>query len=180
VTVIAIVAACDVGRVLAGCGGAVMAGVTGPQHLGVIDSHHGGPEIRGVAILADIRRLNVRSILTGRVRAVMTARTVAGDAQVVEVRRQPGDGAVTVIAIVAAGNVSLVFAACGGAVMTGAASSQYLGVIDGYHGGPEIRGVAILADIRRLNVRRSFAGRLRAVMAAYAIAGDVQVVEICR
>jgi len=99
---------------------------------------------------------------------------------VVEVRRQPGDGAVTVIAGVAAGNVCLVFAACGGAVMTGAASSQYLGVIDGHHRGPEIRGVAIFADVRRLNVRSILAGRLRAVMAAYAIAGDVQVVKICR
>ena len=53
--VIAIVAACDVRRVLAGCGGAVMAGVTGPQYLGVIDSDHGGPQIRGMAILADTR-----------------------------------------------------------------------------------------------------------------------------
>ena len=86
-TVIAIVAACDVGRVLAGCGGAVMAGVTGPQHLGVIDSHHGDPEIRGVAILADIRRLNVRRSFAGRLRAVMAAYAIAGDVQVVEICR---------------------------------------------------------------------------------------------
>ena len=122
----------------------------------------------------------MRQAFAGRVRAVMAARTVAGDAQVIEVRRQPGDGAVTIVAIVAACDVRRVFPACGGAVMTGAARSQYLHVIDGHHRGPEIRGVAALADICRLNVRQAFAGRLRAVMAAYAIAGDVQVVEVRR
>ena len=72
----------------------------------------------------------------------------------------------TIVAGVAAGNMSRVLSGCGDAVMTGAASSQYLGVIDGHHGCPEIRGVAVFADIRRLNVRSILAGPVRAVMAA--------------
>ena len=53
-----------------------------------------------------------------------------------------------VIAIVAAGNMSRVFAGCGDTVMTGVAGTQYLGVVDSHHGGPQIRGMAILADTR--------------------------------
>jgi len=73
---------------------------------------------------------------------------------------------VTIVAGVAAGNMSRVLSGCGDAVMTGAASSQYLHVINSDHGCPEIRGVAVLADVRRLNVRSILAGRVRAVMAA--------------
>ena len=75
------------GRMLPGCGDAVMTGAAGAQYLGVIDSDHGCPEIRGVAVLADIGRLNMCRTLTRRVCAVVTACTVASDVRVIEVCR---------------------------------------------------------------------------------------------
>ena len=86
----------------------------------------------------------------------------------------------TVVAGVAAGKVRRVLAGCRDAVVTGATGAQYLGVIDSDYRRPQVRGVAVFADIRRLNVRRSFAGCLGAVMAADAVAGDVQMIEIRR
>jgi len=179
VTVVAGVAAGKVGRVFAGCRDVVMTGDAGPQYLRVIDSDYRVPQVRGVAVLADIRRLNVRWVFVSRVRAVMAARTGAGNVVVIKIRRQPGDGTVTVVAIVAAGKVSRVFPACGDTVMAAATAAQNLRVIDGDCGRPYRRAVAVFADIRRLNVCSILAGRTRAVMAANTVAGDSVVIECC-
>ena len=74
-------------RVFAGSDDAVMAGSATPDYLGVIDGHHRHEDIGAVAIFTDIRRLNMREILAGCVRAVMAADTVASDINVVEIRR---------------------------------------------------------------------------------------------
>ena len=47
------------GRVLTRCSYAVVARTAGPCYLRVIDGNHWRPEIRRVAVLADIGRLNV-------------------------------------------------------------------------------------------------------------------------
>lgn len=50
-----------------------------------------------------------------------------------------------IIAIVAAGDMTLVFAGCRNTVVTGTATAKDLGVIDGRHRNKCIRGVAVLA-----------------------------------
>ena len=64
--------------------------------------------------------------------------------------------------------------------MTRAATAQNLDVVNSHHRRPEIGGVAGLANIRRLNVRRTFASGLCTVMTACTIVGDVYVVEVRR
>ena len=45
---------------------------------------------------------------------------------------------------------------------------------------PYSRAMAILADIRRLNVRQTFAGRFGAVVAVNAVGSNVRVIEVRR
>ena len=130
-TVIAGIAAGDMCRVLTDRNDAVMAGTTGSQYLGVVNSHHGCEQIGGVAVLADIRCLNMVWVLTDSLCAIVTTDTVTRDAQVIEVRRQPAYCAVTVIAGIAAGDMRRVFANGNGAIVAGDTSANYLGVIDG-------------------------------------------------
>lgn len=52
-------------------------------------------------------------------------------------------------------------------------------VINAEHRRKHIGVVAILANIRGLDVRRGFAGRLSAIVAIEAGSGDVDVIEIC-
>ncbi len=101
-TVIAVIAARDMRRVLAGGSDAVVAGAATPDYLGVIDYHHGLPHIRGVAVFTDVRRQGVCRALTRCVRAVMAVYAVSRDGRVIEGCRQPGDRRVAVIAGVAA------------------------------------------------------------------------------
>ena len=65
------------------------------------------------------------------------------------------------------------------AVMTRPASSEYLGVIDGEGRRPNIRRMAVFANIRRLNMRERFTGGFNAVMTADAVAGDIDVIKVC-
>ena len=83
----------------------------------MIDSQYRRKQIGGVAVFADIRCLRVSWIFADCIRTVMTAEAVARDIDVVEIRRQPGDRAVTIVAIVAAGNMCRVLAGGGNAIM---------------------------------------------------------------
>ena len=123
VAVVAGVAARDVCRVLAGRNVAVVAGIASANDLCMI--HHGGrrPEIDAMAIFADRGRRNVRGVLAGCVGAIVAARAITDYVCVIEVRRCPGNGRVAIIAVVVAGQVRRVFAACGDAVMAGAATA---------------------------------------------------------
>lgn len=83
-----------------------------------------------------------------------------------------------IIAVVPARDVSRVFARCRNTVMAGIAGTQYLRVIDCHDRCPQICSVAVLADVRRLHVSRVFSCRVRAVMAAHAVPGNVYVAEV--
>ena len=85
----------------------------------------------------------------------------------------------TVVTTIVARDMRRVFARCCKTVMTGAAATQYLCVIDRIDGGPHIAVVTILTDVARLNMRQVFADSILAVVAAGAIARNIQVVE-CR
>ena len=86
----------------------------------------------------------------------------------------------TVVAIVAAGDVCRVFAGCDDAIVTGAAGTQNLCVVYRVSGHPGVRVMAVFANIRRLNVSGIFAGGFRTVVAAKAVAGNANVIEIRR
>ena len=133
-----------------------------------------------MAIFADIGCLDVCRIFPYCVCAVVTAKAVAGDIHVVEIRRHPANRAVTVIAIVTACNMSRVLADCSDAIVAGCAGADDLGVIDDYHGLPHCSGVAIFTDVCRQGVRWALACSVRAVMAIYAVSGDGSMIESCR
>jgi len=63
-----------------------------------------------MAIFADIRCLYVGRILARRIGPVVTAGTISRDVHMIKIRRQPADCGVTVLAIVATGDVIQVFA----------------------------------------------------------------------
>ena len=176
--VIAVVAARDMRWVLTGGGDAIVTGAATSDYLGVIDDHHGLPHVRSVAVFADIRRQRVCLIFSCRIRAVMAVDAAAGDRRMIESCRQPGDCRVTVVAGVAARDMCRMLADCGDAVMAAVATSDNLGVINGHSRRKDIGAVAIFTDICRLNVSTVLTGCVRAVMAADAVAGDIQVIEI--
>ncbi len=84
----------------------------------------------------------------------------------------------TVVAISAAGNVCCVLACGNYSVVAGAAGTNYLCMVNRENRCPDIRVMAVLADVSRLDVSEIFAGGLDAVMAADAIANDAGVIEI--
>ena len=85
----------------------------------------------------------------------------------------------TVVTIIAAGDVRRVFSGCSDAVMTGTAGPGYLCMVDRIGRRPHIAVVAVLADIRGLYVCQILASGFDAVMAAEAVARDIHVIE-CR
>lgn len=85
----------------------------------------------------------------------------------------------TVVATIIARDVRWMFARCSKTVMTGAATAQYLCVINRIGWRPRITIVAILTDVTRLHMRQVLARGIQTVVAANAIARNVQVIE-CR
>ena len=78
----------------------------------------------------------------------------------------------TVIAVIAAGNVRRMLAGGNNAVMAGSTTADDLGVVDDQHGHEHGRTMAVFADIRCLNVCRVLADRLCTVVAIYAVCCD--------
>ncbi len=179
-TIVTGIAAGNVGGILAGRDIAVVAGLTGADDLGVI--HHGGrrPKIDAMAVFADRSRCYVAWVFAGRVAAVMAARTIARDSCMVKVGRGPCDGGVAIIAIVATRKMGRMLAGRGHAVMTRATAAEYLCVVHRVRWRKGHRVVAVLADIGGLHVRWVFPSCIGTVMAARAIARDIDVIKICR
>ena len=85
-----------------------------------------------------------------------------------------------VIAVGTARNVRGSFPGCRNAVVTGTAFAQYLCVINSESRCPNIRVVAILADICCLHMRDILAGSLDAVVAADAVTRNIHMIEVGR
>ena len=132
-----------------------------------------------MAVFADVRGLQVRWTFARGICAVVASRSFARDIDVFEVGGQPGGGRVSVVAGIATGDVGRVFAGGRDAIMTGTAGAQNLRVVDRQYGSPDVRAMAIFADIGRLNVRGTFAGCFDTVVAAGAVAGDTAVIKGC-
>ena len=86
-----------------------------------------------MTVLTNIGALDVPGMLAGCSRSIMTADTVAGDATVVKSSRAPVARGMTVVALVAAGDVIWTLADRNGAIVAGEARAQYLGMIHAYH-----------------------------------------------
>ena len=78
--------------VFAGRDGAVMAAVTGTDHLSMVNSKYGGEDVGVMAVLADITGCDMREVLTDCFNAVMAVDTITRNIQVIEVGRQPSHG----------------------------------------------------------------------------------------
>ena len=85
-----------------------------------------------------------------------------------------------VIAIGAAGNVCCVLARCCAAVVTGAASTKYLCVIDSGYRRKSNRAVAVLTDVRCQHMNRALACGRRTVVAADTVINDANMIEYRR
>jgi len=118
--------------------------------------------------------------LANGIGAVVATHTIVHDVDVVEVGGQPGNRRVAVVAIIAAGDMGWVFAGRYEAVMTGAASTNDLRMVDGVNRHPNVRCMAVLADIGHLNMREVLACSVNTVMATGAIARNVYVIEVGR
>ena len=180
VAIVACVPAGDVGWVFSCCREPIMTGAAGTQDLRMVHGISRRPDIAVMTVLADIGRLYVTQVLTGSVNAIVTTRAVSDDVHVIKIRRPPGNSRMTVVTGITAGEVGRVFAGCNDAVVTGITGANDLRVIDGKHRREDIRVVAILANIARLDMCQVLAGRLHAIVAVDAIPGDVQVVKIRR
>ena len=169
----------EVAGIHAGSIGAIVAGRTGAQHLVVIHRGHRRPDGWVVAVLADIGCLHMRRALARGISAVVAAEAVVHDIGMIEVRRSPGDRRMAVIAVIAAGYMGRVFAGCRAAIVTGAASTDNLRMVDGVSRHPHIRRMAVFADVARLHMCcRILARGVGTVVAAEAVARDVDVIEV--
>ena len=110
----------------------------------------------------------------------MAAHAVAGDIDVVECGRPPRDGGMTIIAGIVAGNVSWVFADSDVAIMTGAALTNNLRMVDGKYRRENIRVVAVLADFACLDVVHVFTDSFDPIVAVDAISTDTHMIEVGR
>ena len=83
--VIAGIATCYMGRNLAGCGDAIVAGATSADDLNVVDGVNWRPNIGVVAVFADIAGLDVGEILAGCIGAVVAVDAIVRNIRVIEV-----------------------------------------------------------------------------------------------
>ena len=174
----------DVGRqnmrwVLAGRSRTVMAVDTVTHNAGVVKISRQPGDGR-VAILTDIVRADMRRMFAGSRNAIVTAHAIANDADMIEIRRYPRDGGVAVVASVAAGHMCRMFSAGYDTVVTRTASTNHLRVVDSDGWNPDNDAMTVLTDSRRLDVSRVLADRICTVVAARAVAHDIDVIKVRR
>ena len=175
--IVAVGAAVDMSRVFAGRGDAVMARAACAQNLRVVHRVRGHPGIWVVAVLADIACLNMCRILAGRFRPIVATGAIAGDADMIEVRRQPASGRVAIVAGIAARNVSRVFACCCVAVMTGSARAEYLCMVDRRRRHKRECAVAVFTDVAGRYVCQIFSDGGCSIVATNAIIENVCMIK---
>jgi hypothetical protein len=68
-----------------------MTGTTGADDLCMVDRKYRHPDVRRMTVLAEVAGLYVRRPLTSGIRAVMAAKAIARDIDVIEIGGQPGN-----------------------------------------------------------------------------------------
>ena len=123
------------------------------------------PHDRTVTIFANVGRLHMRGSLASRITAVVAVRAIVHDVAVIEICGQPGNCCVAIVAVVAAGYMCGMLTGCRGAIMARVAGAYDLGVINGIGRRPDICCMTVFANVGRLHMRGSLAGRIAAVVA---------------
>ena len=177
--IVTIVAAGDMGRMLAGGYDAIVAGVAGSDDLRVINGEHWREYVGVVAVFTDICSLNVVLVFACCLHTIVTVDAISGDIQVIEIRRQPSSRRVAVVTSIAAGQMIQVFAAGGNAIVAGSTLSDNLQVIDKVGRRERIAVMAVLTNNSGLNVAWVFAGRVRTVVTVSTVTEDIRVTKIC-
>lgn len=167
----------EVTGILTRCRHSVVTGRAGPQYLAVVNGENGREHIRRMAVFTYVGRLYVCRVLARSVRAVMAAEAVARNIHVIEIRRQPGNCAVTVIAVVAAGNMIRRLACGSDTIVTRPARAQHLRMVDHHNRRKHIRGMAVFTDVGCQGMRRVFAGGVGTVMTVDAATRNRCVIE---
>jgi len=118
----------------------------------MIDRERRNPAGRTVAVLAEIRCLDVVGMLARRVEAIVAPGTAAADPGVVKHDRDPGGPGMAVVALFAGRGVPWRPAGGGYAVVAAAAAAGYRRVIHVGDRAPCRRGMAVGADLGRRDV----------------------------
>jgi hypothetical protein len=180
VAVVAVVAGRNVRWMFASRCRAVVARTASPNDLGVIDGVGRCKDVRVMAILANVRRLDMCGVLAHRVDAVMAAAAVINDSQMIEDCRAPGNGRMTVVTGIATRYVRGMFARREGAVVATVTGTDHLSMVNGKCGREDVGVMAVLADITGCDMREVLTDCFNAVVAVDTTTGNVQVIEIGR
>ncbi|VAW77569.1 hypothetical protein MNBD_GAMMA13-1817 [hydrothermal vent metagenome] len=176
-TIVTGIAAGNMIRRFAQRNAAVVAGETAAEYGGMIHLGHRRPAGWTVTVLTQIVGLDVRAVFARRRGAVMTTGTVTADGTVIERRRGPTVGGMTIVTGIAAGNMIRRFAQRNAAVVAGETAAEYGRMVHFGHRRPAGRTVTVFTQIVGLDVRAVFACRRGAVMTTGAITADGAVIE---
>ncbi len=116
----------------------------------------------------------------GRVGTIVAADAIVDDIGMVEVGWRPGNGRMAIVAVITTGDVCRVFASCRVAVMARSAGADHLCVVHNIGWHPDVGGMTVLTHVAGLDMGQRLARRVRSVMAAEAIASDIDMIEIRR
>lgn len=174
--IVAVIAACYVGRMLANGRRTIVARTACSKDLRMVDRIHWLPDIRVVAILANICRLHMLRALAGRVDAVVTVAAISGDIHVIEICRYPAGRRVAVFTIVAAVEMCSVLAGRCNTVVARRTGTNCLRVIKKCRY-PGRRGMTIVTCIAAIDMCRRLALCCDIIVAGSAGAGHLRVVD---
>lgn len=91
VAIVTVVAACNVCRVLASGEYAVVAGPASSKNLRMVYGERRRPQVCRMAVFANVCCLSVIGCLARRLYAVVAVHAVAGNVDVIEIGREPGN-----------------------------------------------------------------------------------------
>ena len=131
------------------------------NHLQMIDLQRRLPCRGAMTVLADIRRIEMGRQL---VRQVAT-RARTGDIRMVEHGWRPGIGRMAIITRVTAGDVIRAFTLRNSVVVTGAAGTYYLQMVNTYYRFPTGGAMTVFTYVRGIDVTGPLAFGCRAVVA---------------
>ena len=109
------------------------------------------------------------------------ATTLGFNILVIEIRRYPTGGTVTVVTLCCSGQVIKILTHGSDAIVATAAATQYLEVIDRDGRIPQVGAVAVFADVSSCDMVKSLTGRGHAIVAVTtALSSNILVIEVGR
>lgn len=177
VAIVTLIAAGNMGWVLACSDGAIVATFTGANDLGVVHGSCRGEDNNRMAILADVGCGDMGRIFADCIYSVVAARAIGCNVCMIKIGWCPGNGGVAVITSIAACNVIWVLTRCDGAVVTTEAGSNDVGMINQSCRNPGHNRVTIFAGVGSSNVGRVFTGCVSPVVATDTVVCDTFVIK---